>query len=89
MTLGPQICYTMKAVLKNVEIKGSTMGSRKEFKEMIAFVEANKLQPVISQVINGLEDINAIDGLFETMKRGSQFGKLVVSLKKSPYTSRI
>jgi D-arabinose 1-dehydrogenase-like Zn-dependent alcohol dehydrogenase len=71
--------FLMGAVLKNIEIKGSTMGSRKEFGEMIAFFTEKKVQPVISRVVQGL-DIAAIDTLFEDMKSGSQFGKLVVDV---------
>ena len=72
--------FLMGAVLKNVEIKGSTMGSRKEFSDMIAFTTEKQLQPVVSRVVQGL-DIAAIDTLFEDMKKGSQFGKLVVELQ--------
>jgi D-arabinose 1-dehydrogenase-like Zn-dependent alcohol dehydrogenase len=79
MTLGPQMPFLMGAVLKNIDIKGSTMGSRKEFRDMIAFITEKKLQPVISRVVQGL-DIAAIDTLFEDMKSGSQFGKLVVNI---------
>ena len=71
----------MSAVLKNIEFKGSTMGSRKEFAEMVAFVKEKKLTPVVSRVVQGL-DLDAIDGLFEDMKKGSQFGKLVIELSK-------
>lgn len=80
MTLGPKLPFTMAAVLKNIEIRGSTMGSRAEFKDMIAFVREHQIRPVISRVVKGLEDLEAIDGLFEDMKSGKQFGKLVVEI---------
>ena len=79
MTLGPKISFSMNGVLKNIDFKGSTMGSRKEFKEMIDLVKDKKVKPVVSRVVQGL-DIQQIDGLFEDMKNGSQFGKLVVDL---------
>jgi D-arabinose 1-dehydrogenase-like Zn-dependent alcohol dehydrogenase len=82
MTVGPKMDFLMGAVLKNIEIRGSTMGSRKEFSDMIKFVDEKKLKPVISRVVQGL-DLEKIDGLFEDMKSGSQFGKLVVELHKS------
>ena len=80
MTLGPQIPYSMHAVLKNIDVRGSTVGSRKEFADMVHFVASKKLTPVISQVASGM-DLARIDDLFETMKKGSQFGKLVVDIQ--------
>lgn len=72
----------MGAVLKNIDIRGSTMGSRKEFSDMIEFVKTNQVKPVISRTVQGL-DIEAINGLFEDIKEGSQFGKLVVEVTGS------
>jgi len=80
MTLGPTLPFSMAAVLKNIELRGSTMGSRAEFRDMIAFVREHRIRPVISRVVKGLEDLEAIDGLFEDMKTGKQFGKLVVEI---------
>jgi D-arabinose 1-dehydrogenase-like Zn-dependent alcohol dehydrogenase len=72
----------MGAVLKNIDIRGSTMGSRKEFSDMIEFVKTKQVKPVISRTVQGL-DIEAINGLFEDIKKGSQFGKLVVEVTGS------
>lgn len=82
MTLGPQLPFLMGAVLKNIDIRGSTMGSRKEFSDMIEFVKTKQVKPVISRTVQGL-DIEAINGLFEDIKNGSQFGKLVVEVAGS------
>ena len=70
----------MNAVLKNLELKGSTMGSRKEFRDMVAFVNEKKITPVISRVVKGLDNLKEIDTLFDDMKNGSQFGKLVIEI---------
>jgi D-arabinose 1-dehydrogenase-like Zn-dependent alcohol dehydrogenase len=75
--------FLMSAVLKNIDVRGSTMGSRKEFSDMIKFVSDKKLKPVISRVVQGLS-IDDIDGLFDDMKKGSQFGKLVVEIEQGP-----
>ncbi|KAJ5318903.1 uncharacterized protein N7506_011607 [Penicillium brevicompactum] len=84
MTVSPKMPFTMAAVLKNIDVRGSTMGSRKEFKEMIEFVNAKKIYPVVSRVLKtDLDDLSAIDGLFEDMKQGTQFGKLVIEFGKS------
>jgi D-arabinose 1-dehydrogenase-like Zn-dependent alcohol dehydrogenase len=79
MTISPKMDFLMSAVLRNIEVRGSTMGSRKEFAEMIQFVREKKLKPIVSRSIAGL-DIEKIDSLFEDMKNASQFGKLVVTL---------
>lgn len=71
--------FVMAAVLKNIELKTSTMGSRQEFRDMVHFINHHKIKPVISNVAEGF-DLQAIDGLFEHMMNGSQFGKLVITI---------
>ena len=80
MTVGPKMDWSMQAVMKNVELRGSTMGSRKEFKDMVDFVREHEVRPVVSRVVKGLDDLEAIDGLFEDMNQGKQFGKLVIEI---------
>lgn len=76
--------FLMQAVLKNIDVRGSTMGSRKEFKDMVDFVKAKKIYPVVSRTVQSeLDDIPSLDALFEDMKQGKQFGKLVVEFGKS------
>jgi D-arabinose 1-dehydrogenase-like Zn-dependent alcohol dehydrogenase len=78
MTVGPKMDWTMNANLMNLDLRGSTMGSRKEFKDMMAFVDEKKIKPVVSRVVQGLDNLKDIDSLFDEMKSGSQFGKLVI-----------
>ena len=73
--------WSMNAVLLNLDLRGSTMGSRKEFKDMVAFVNEKKIKPVVSRVVNGLDNLKEIDTLFDEMKTGSQFGKLVIEIE--------
>lgn len=80
MTAGPRMSFLMQAVLKNIEVRGSTMGSRKEFEDMVKFVSKHRIRPVVSRVEKGIRNITGIDSLFLDMKSGKQFGKLVVSL---------
>lgn len=80
MTTSPKMEWSMNAVLKNLELKGSTMGSRKEFRDMVAFVKEKQIVPVVSRVVKGLENLKDIDVLFEDMKSGKQFGKLVIEI---------
>jgi len=82
--------FSMPAVLKNIDVRGSTMGSRKEFKDMIEFVKAKKIHPVISRVLKAqIDDLPAIDGLFEDMKQGTQFGKLVIDFSGASSGSKL
>ncbi|KAI9816244.1 MAG: hypothetical protein M1827_001845 [Pycnora praestabilis] len=89
MTTGPKMPYSMGAVLKNIEIRGSTMGSRKEFADMVDFVRTKQVHPILSRVVHGLENLDGINGLFEDMKTGSQFGKLVVEIVKDGDGSKL
>lgn len=92
MTVSPKMDFLMQAVLKNIEVKGSTMGSRKEFKDMIDFIKRTNAKPAVSRVakwdVSG-DDIKDVDGLFEDMKKASQFGKLVVQIQGSSGGSKL
>jgi D-arabinose 1-dehydrogenase-like Zn-dependent alcohol dehydrogenase len=60
--------------LKHVRLQGTAMGSLKEFKAMIAFVEEKKIEPVIDQVLpleQGAEGLKA-------MQSFTQMGKIVL-----------
>ena len=72
--------WLMPAVLANIELKGTTMGSRREFRDMVTFVNKHKIKPVVSRVVKGLDKLDAINGLFEEMDAGKQFGKLVIEI---------
>lgn len=80
MTVGPKMDWVMGAVLSNIDLKGSTMGSRAEFRDMVKFVAEKKLTPVVSKTVKGLGNLEGIDALFEDMKKGVQFGKLVIEV---------
>ena len=81
MTLAPTLAVPMAAVLQNIDIRGTTMGSRTEFRAMVAFVAQAKIRPVVSRVVEGgLENLEGLEGLFEDMREGRQFGKLVLGM---------
>lgn len=80
MTVGPKMNWLMSAVLNNIELRGTTMGSKREFRDMIAFVGQHGIKPVVSQTVKGLDNLEGIDGLFADMEAGKQFGKLVVEI---------
>ena len=79
----------MGAVMKNIDFKGSTMGSRKEFADMMRFVESKHLKPVVSRTVSGLDNLDGINSLFDDMKNGRQFGKLVVEVAKENEVSKL
>ncbi|KAL1843322.1 hypothetical protein VTJ49DRAFT_2139 [Mycothermus thermophilus] len=89
MTLGPRMDYSMQAVLKNIDVRGATMGSRQEFRDMLEFVRQHRIRPVVSRVARGLEDLEGIEALFEDMKAGRQFGKLVVVVDKEADAAKL
>ncbi|KAL8369692.1 hypothetical protein RB595_000162 [Gaeumannomyces hyphopodioides] len=80
MTVSPVLDWPMQAVIKNIELRGTTVGSRAEFKDMVDFVAQHKLRPVIGRTVKGLECVEAIEGLFDELKAGKQFGKLVIEI---------
>lgn len=89
MTVSPKMNFVMGAVLRHFDVRGVTMGSREEFADMVKFVGEKKLKPVVSRSVSGLDNIEGIDGLFEDMKKGSQFGKLVIELSKDGESAKL
>jgi D-arabinose 1-dehydrogenase-like Zn-dependent alcohol dehydrogenase len=57
------------------------MGSRQEFRDMVAFVDRKGIRPVISRTVQGLSNLRDIDNLFDEMKAGRQMGKLVIDIE--------
>lgn len=59
-----------------VTLQGSTMGNDQEFSDMVSFVNANQIKPIVDSVRPFSEIVSA----FDDMKNGKQSGKLVVEL---------
>jgi D-arabinose 1-dehydrogenase-like Zn-dependent alcohol dehydrogenase len=69
-----------------IVVYGMTLGPKMPFliQEMVNFVKQHVIHPVVSRVLNtDLDDLTGIDGLFDDMKRGKQFGKLVIEFGKA------
>lgn len=67
-TASPEgVNFKMAAVLKNIDVCGSTMGSRAEFKQLLEFVSKHKIHPVVSDVYHGLTQQN-VDDAFERLE---------------------
>ncbi len=60
----------------NAVINGITVGSREHFESMTRAIEANGIKPVIDQRF----PLGEARGAFESMKAGSHFGKIVVTM---------
>jgi len=60
--------------LKNVSLKGTTMGSEREFSEMVEFVRAQQLRPLVDSCF----PLPAFELAFERMRDGKQMGKIVL-----------
>ncbi len=77
-SLGKINGFSMQPVFwKQLSILGTTMGSPREFKAMLAFVEKHQIVPVVDSVFP-LSEGNAA---FEKMEKGAQFGKIVLRIR--------
>ena len=61
---------------KQLSIFGSTMGTKREFADMIAFVNAKQMMPVVDETF-ALADAELA---LRRMDRGEQFGKIVLTI---------
>lgn len=79
----------MQAIMKNIELRGSTMGSQREFAEMLRFVAENQIRPTVDRVVCGIENVAAIDALYDDLRQGRQTGKLVVQIAADEAKARL
>lgn len=70
--LNPQLMFW-----RQISLLGSTMGSDRDFADMLAFVEKYELRPVVDSVYS-LADHEAA---FGRMEAGDQFGKIVLEVQ--------
>ncbi|RKP04604.1 hypothetical protein THASP1DRAFT_33612, partial [Thamnocephalis sphaerospora] len=76
-TASGDMSINMVGVLKNVELRGSTMGSRREFADMLRLVDEKKVRVDVDRTIAGLA---SAEDAFEAMRSGDQFGKQVIRI---------
>lgn len=62
--------------LRNIELRGTTMGSPREFEDMLRFVSRHCIVPPVDCVL----PVHRIGDALERMEAGGQCGKLVLSL---------
>ena len=76
-TSGPHVALDVRKLFWHQwSILGSSMGSRREFAEIVALAEAGKLRPVIDRVVSLADAVSA----FQRLARGEQAGKLVIEV---------
>ena len=61
---------------KQINVMGSTMGSEKDFVEMLSFVNSHGIKPIIDQIYPLSEGESA----FRKMDEGIQFGKIILKM---------
>ena len=76
-TTGPHVSLDIRRLFWfQWSLLGSTMGSRKEFAEIVALANEGKLWPVVDSVV----PLEAGAGAYQRMDRGEQLGKLVIEV---------
>ncbi|HEX7024223.1 MAG TPA: zinc-binding dehydrogenase [Gemmatimonadales bacterium] len=76
-TTGPAVSLDLRRLFWfQWSVLGSTMGSRREFADIMAMARAGKLWPVVDSVVPLALGARA----YERMARGEQFGKLVIEV---------
>ncbi|WP_026967087.1 quinone oxidoreductase family protein [Algoriphagus terrigena] len=76
-TMGiPNKLEARKVYWNQLKIMGSTMGSDRDFRQMVAFVEEKGIRPELDQIFS----LEEAEKAFEKMKAGDQFGKIVFKL---------
>ncbi len=68
---------TMREVMKNQRLIGSTMGSHQDLIDATNFLAKHKIVPVVSHVLDGLE---SADEGFKLLDKGDHFGKIVIRI---------
>jgi NADPH:quinone reductase-like Zn-dependent oxidoreductase len=76
-TTGPIISLDLRRLFWHQwTILGATLGSRREYGEILELAHAGKLWPVVDQVV----PLDEAQRAFERLQRGEQMGKLVIEV---------
>jgi NADPH:quinone reductase-like Zn-dependent oxidoreductase len=76
-TTGPMVSLDLRRLFwHHWSILGSTLGSRREYAEIVGLAGEGKLWPVVDQVVPLRDGVSA----FERLSRGEQVGKLVIEV---------
>ncbi|GAB4036191.1 zinc-binding dehydrogenase [Spirosoma jeollabukense] len=67
-----------RVFFKQLSIFGSTMGTEREFTDMLAFVNEKQIVPIIDEIFS----LNQVELAFQKMEAGKQFGKIVLEISR-------
>ena len=77
VTTGPKTTVSLQRIYWNqLTVLGSTMGSREDFRAMIAAVDINKIQPVIDSTF----PLDHAPDAYQRMQKAQQFGKIILEI---------
>jgi zinc-binding alcohol dehydrogenase/oxidoreductase len=65
-----------KVFFKQLNIYGSTMGTEAEFADMVRFIAAHEIQPIVDEIF----PLESVESALQRMESGSQFGKIVLKV---------
>lgn len=65
-----------KVFFKQLNIYGSTMGTEVEFADMVRFIAAHEIQPIVDEIF----PLESVESALQRMESGSQFGKIVLKV---------
>ena len=65
-----------KVFFKQLSIFGSTMGTDREFAEMLSFVTKKKIVPILDEIL----PLTQIEEAMQKMDKGKQFGKIILKI---------
>ncbi|KAJ7205489.1 hypothetical protein GGX14DRAFT_500617 [Mycena pura] len=82
MTAAPAVSMSMREVMRNQQLIGTTMGSRADLDAATVFLAAHTIVPVVAAVLPGL-GVEAAEQGFGMMAQGTQFGKIVIRVADS------
>jgi NADPH:quinone reductase-like Zn-dependent oxidoreductase len=68
---------------RQIDVLGSTMGSERDFDELLALVSAGQLRPLVDQVVPLADAAAAL----ERMEQNRHMGKLVLQVRPDPATT--
>lgn len=79
-TLGPwEEVHAAKIYYRQIDLRGSTMGSSADFKNMLGFVTRHKIRPHIDRIF----ELNDINDAFARLNDPVSFGKIVIKIPDS------
>ncbi|KAF8315459.1 NAD(P)-binding protein [Clavulina sp. PMI_390] len=81
MTQARVVKFRMVDVLRNIQIKGSSMGSRKDLIDATNFMAKHRITPEVSHVLHSLAEA---EEAFKILQAGDQMGKIVMKFPGTP-----